>query len=88
MVVFEFEEETVLVGNLEDHPDVWELTQAAADEAGLTLTTELTGLGVYITAINGTSASGWEYFLNGERGVFAVDEAAVDSTVVLRWRLA
>ena len=88
VVVFEFEEETVLVGDLEDHPDVWELTQAAADEAGLTLTTELTGLGVYITAINGTSASGWEYFLNGERGVFAVDEAAVESTVVLRWRLA
>jgi hypothetical protein len=88
VVVFEFEDETVLVGGLEDHPDVWDLTQAAADEAGLTLTTELTGLGVYITAINGTSASGWEYFLNGERGVVAVDEAAVNSTVVLRWRLA
>ena len=88
VVVFEFEDQSVLVGGLEDHPDVWELTQAAADQAGLTLTTELTGLGVYITAINGTSASGWEYFLNGERGSFAVDQAVVDSTVVLRGRLA
>ena len=88
VVVFEFEETTVVTGGLEGHPDVWSLTQAAADTSGLTLTWEATGLGLYVTAINGTAASGWEYFLNGERGAFAVDESPVESSVVLRWRLA
>ena len=88
VVVFEFEETTVVTGGLEGHSDVWSLTQAAADTSGLTLTWEATGLGLYVTAINGTAASGWEYFLNGERGAFAVDESPVESSVVLRWRLA
>ena len=50
--------------------------------------TEETGLGLYLLSINGTEGSGWEYFLNGGRGALAVDDAAVDSTVIVRWSLA
>ena len=54
----------------------------------LPLKTEDTSLGLYVLSINGTEGSGWEYFLNGARGSLAVDDAPVDSTVVVRWRLA
>ena len=75
-------------GGLVGHENVWGLTQAAATTHGLAFETERTSLGLYVVSINQTTGSGWEYFLNGERGVLSVDEAGVDSTVVVHWRLA
>jgi hypothetical protein len=88
IVVFELPEETITVGGLVGHSTVWSLTQAAAQNEGLPVVTEETGLGLYLLSINGTEGSGWEYFLNGGRGALAVDDAAVDSTVIVRWSLA
>jgi hypothetical protein len=50
--------------------------------------TEDTSLGLYLISINGTSANGWEYTINGDRGNYAIDVATVESTLVLRWSLA
>ena len=88
IVVFELPEGTLVSGGLVGHSNVWDLTQAAAETHGLSLETEPTSLGLYVSSINQTADSGWEYFLNGERGVLSVDEAGVDSTVVVHWRLA
>ena len=88
VVVFELPEQDVVVGGLVGHADVWSLTQNAAQMNDLSLRTEDTSLGLYVLSINGTEGSGWEYFLNGVRGSLAVDDAPVDSTVVVRWRLA
>jgi hypothetical protein len=88
IVVFEFPDGPVTVGGLVGHQNVWSLTQQAAEERAIPLDAEETGLGLYLVAINGTEGSGWEYFLNGERGTLAVDDASVDSTVVVRWSLA
>jgi hypothetical protein len=88
VVVFELPEGTVTVGGLESHTTVWSLTQEAASQSELTLLTEDTTIGLYLTSINGTGASGWEYTINGERGNYAIDVAAIESTLVLRWSLA
>ena len=88
VVVFELPEETVTVGGLEGHTTVWSLTQDAASQSDIILLTEDTSLGLYLLSINGTSASGWEYAINGERGNYAIDVAAIESTLVLRWSLA
>ena len=88
IVVFELPEGTLVSGGLVGYGNVWDLTQAAAETHGLSIETEPTSLGLYVNSINQTTASGWEYFLNGERGVLAVDEANVDSTVIVHWRLA
>ena len=88
VVVFELPEETVTLGGLEGHTTVWSLTQDAASQLEIILATEDTSLGLYLTSINGTSASGWEYAINGERGNYAVNVAAIESTLVLRWSLA
>lgn len=88
IVVFEFAEERRVIGGLVGHQHVWSLTQEAAELEGFSLSTEETGIGLYVVAINETEGSGWEYFLNDVRGALAVDEAVVDSTVVVRWSLA
>lgn len=87
VVVFALPDETLVVGGLVGHTTVLEASQAAADQLGVVLVVEETAIGTYLTSINETSASGWEYTLNGERGAFAVDEAPIRSDVVLVWRL-
>ena len=87
VVVFSFPEESLVVGGLVGHGTVLEATQAAADELGLSLRLDETAIGTYLVSINGTSASGWEYTQNGERGTLAVDDAPMKSDEVLVWRL-
>ena len=65
-----------------------EATVAAAEEHSMDLELEATPIGTYLASINGITGSGWEYFIDGERGAFAVDEASVPPTGVLVWRLA
>ena len=88
VVVVEFEGETLEVGGFVGHQSVLALTQEAAIEMDVELVLESTTLGTYLVSINGTSGAGWEYFVNGERGAMAVDDAMVETPVVLVWRLA
>lgn len=88
IVVFELPDQTIAVGGLLGHGTVWELTSAAAEERNLSIKTEATGIGLYLVAIDGVEATGWEYTINDQRGVFAVDEAEVEAALVLRWHLA
>jgi hypothetical protein len=88
VVVFEFEDGDRVIGGLVGHDDVLALTQTAAQQLEMNLHQETSSLGTYVVAINGTAGSGWEYFVDGQRGVLAVDDAPVDSTTVLVWRLA
>jgi hypothetical protein len=88
IVVFDLPDQTLVVGGLTGHETAWELTQVAAQQHNLSLTTESTGLGLYLVAVDGVEASGWEYTVNNERGFLAVDDAEVDDTLVLRWHLA
>ena len=88
VVVIEFGDHSLVAGGFVGHQTVLQLTEAACQELDLSLSLQSTAIGVYVEAINGTSASGWEYFVDGERGQTSVDDAAVDATSVLVWRLA
>ena len=88
VVVIEFEDHSLVNGGFVGHQTVLQLTEAACQDLALSLSLQSTAIGVYVEAINGTSASGWEYFVDGERGQTSVDDAAVDATSVLVWRLA
>ena len=88
VVVFEFEDGQRVVGGLVGHDDVLALTQTAAGQLAMDIQLETSSLGTFVVAFNGTAGSGWEYFVDGQRGTLAVEEAPVESTTVLVWRLA
>ena len=88
VVVFELPEGTVSLGGFEGHTTVWSLTKDAASQSGINVETEDTSLGLYLISFNETRGGGWEYTINGERGTYAIDVAAVEPTLVLRWSLA
>ena len=88
VVVFEFEDGQRVIGGLVGHGDVLSLTQTSAGQLEMDIQLETSSLGTYVVAFNGTAGSGWEYFVDGQRGTLAVEDAPVESTTVLVWRLA
>lgn len=83
VVVFELEQEIAIY--LEGHDTVQSATQAAADKEGISLTIEQTDLGPFLTAIAGEEGAGWEYRIDGKRGMLAIDDAMIEQTSVIRW---
>ena len=88
VVVFDFgDERKVTLGGFLGHESVESLTEAALEDAGLIAEIEQTDLGPYLVSIDGESGGGWEYFVDGERGVLAMDSASIESTTILHWRV-
>jgi len=83
VVVFELEDEIAIY--LEGHDNVLSATQAAAQKEGISLEIEQTDLGPYLTAIATQEGAGWEYRIDGKRGMLAIDDAKVGQTSVIRW---
>ena len=88
VVVFDFgDENNLTLGGFLGHESVESLTQAALEEANLSAEIEQTDLGPYLVSIDGQSGGGWEYFVDGERGVVAIDSASIEATTILHWRV-
>lgn len=88
VLVIEFGDETMVVGGLVGHEDVLALTSAGTTQLGIEITLDATPLGTYLVSFNETHGSGWEYFVDGQRGTLAIDDATIPSSTVLVWRLA
>ena len=88
VVVFELPNETLAFGGFEPRPTPLEATTVAADSLGLSVTLEEHALGMWVTAVNGTTADGWVYEVNGVRPMVGADAYALPSSSVLVWRLA
>ena len=88
VIVFELPNETMVMGGIEPRPTVLEATTAAAEELGLSLSTEDHALGTWVTVVNGTSADGWIYEVDGVRPMIGPDAHPLPPSSVLVWRLA
>lgn len=85
IVVFQFAEGEQAIGGLVGHQDVLSLTQSAVDDFDYTMTVEQTSIGAYISSINGIQGEGWEFYVDGSKGVLSADTTAIDSTTIVRW---
>ena len=88
VVVFELPNETLAFGGFEPRPTPLEATTVAADSLDLSVTLEEHALGMWVTAVDGTTADGWVYEVNGARPMVGADAYALPSSSVLVWRLA
>ena len=85
IVIFELNGEEHSVGGLLGHEDVLSLTQAACDELDLELSTESTELGWYVNSIDGIEGEGWEFSIDGSKGIISADHSNVNATSIVRW---
>ena len=85
VVIFEINGKETAVGGFVGYENVFTVTKAAADEVGFSLSVEQTGIGMYISSIDGVEGDGWEYDLDGSKGRLSADNTAIESTSIVRW---
>ena len=85
IVIIEFDGEEHSIGGLVGHDDVLSLTQAACEELDFELTVESTEIGWYVDSINGIEGKGWEFLIDGSKGILSADHSNVNSTSIVRW---
>ena len=88
VISFEFENEVISIGGIGTFGNVSEATISAADELGLSLEIEQTNLGNYLVSINGETGNGWEFYVDGNRGLYSIDDVLLEQESVLVWRPA
>ena len=88
IVVIEIDGKENVIGGLNGHSNVYELTQAASVSLGISTDYEVQYLGMYLLSFNGTEGDGWEFTLDGSRSNTGIVDTAIDSDSILRWRPA
>lgn len=85
IVIFEMNGEEHSIGGLVGHTDVLSLTEAACVALAFELSSESTELGWYIESIDGIEGKGWEFSIDGSKGIISVDQSMVNATSIVRW---
>lgn len=85
IVIFEMDGEEHSFGGFVGHTDVLSLTQVACEELDFEFSSESTELGWYVESINGIEGKGWEFSVDGAKGIISADQSAAYSTSIVRW---
>ena len=85
IVIFELNGEEHSIGGLIGYDDALSLTQAACGELEIELTGESTELGWYVNSIDGIDGEGWEFSIDGSKGIISADHSDVTTTSIVRW---
>lgn len=85
IIIFEIDGKEYSAGGFVGHTDVLSLTQVACEALDFELSGESTELGWYIDSINGIEGKGWEFSVDGSKGIISVDQSMVFSTSIVRW---
>ena len=85
IVIFEINGVEHSIGGFVGHDDVFSLTQAACKELEIELTSDLTGIGWYVESIDGIEGEGWEFSVDGPKGIISADNSIVNTNSIVRW---
>ena len=88
VISFELEGGSIAIGDIGTYTTVSEATMAAAEELEIDLVIEETNLGNYLISIDGYQGDGWEFFVDGSRGLYSIDDVELVENSVLVWRPA
>ena len=85
VVVFELPSGEVVIGGLEGHENVEQLTDSAAIQLGITIEKQTYSIGDMIVSFNGEELEGWEFTIDGERSPLGISASEVSEASVVRW---
>ncbi len=86
VIVFQFQDNSVVTGGLFGHDNVLQLTQAAAIEQGMDVEIIDSSLGKYVVSIDNIAGEGWEYTVNGQAGAVSAEYSQLESDSIVVWK--
>ena len=85
VIVFQFQDNSVVIGGLIGYDNVLQLTQAAAIEQGMETEIIDSSLGKYVVSFDNIAGEGWEYTVNGQPGTVSVEYSQLESDSIVVW---
>lgn len=85
ILIIEIDGQQQIIGGYQNYTNVLELTNQAALDLNITISSENSEIGTYITSFNGHQGQGWEFFINGSRGSLSAENVAIEENSIVHW---
>ena len=85
ILIIEIDGHQHTMGGYSGFDNVLQLTTQAASDLNITISSQQSEIGTYITSFNGHQGHGWEYFVNGSRGSLSAENIAIEENTIVHW---
>lgn len=85
IIIIEIDGQKQIMGGYSGYQNVLQLTTQAALDLNVTISSQQSELGTYITSFNGHQGQGWEFFVDGSRGILSAENVQIEEEVVIHW---
>jgi len=85
ILIIEIDGQQQIMGGYSGYDNVLQLTTQAAFDLNITISSQQSDIGTYITSFNGHQGQGWEFFVNGSRGSLAAENVAIEENTIVHW---
>jgi len=87
IVIFEFDNQTLVSGGHVNIDNALELTYRASDSLMISVEETDTSIGKYIESFNGIQGEGWIFFVDGSEAMVSAQYAEINSDSIVHWKI-
>jgi hypothetical protein len=85
IIIIEIDGQKQMMGGYSGFDNVLQLTNQVAIDLNISITSQQSDIGTYVTSFDGHQGQGWEFFVNGSRGSFSADNVAIEESTIVHW---
>ena len=85
ILIIEIDGQKQMMGGYSGYQNVLQLTTQAASDLNITISSQQSDIGTYITSFNGHQGQGWEFFVDGSRGALSAENVAIEENTIVHW---
>jgi len=85
ILIIEIDGQKQMMGGYSGFENVLQLTNQAAFDLNITISSQQSDIGTYITSFDGYQGQGWEFFVNGSRGSLSAENVVIEEDTIVHW---
>ena len=85
ILIIEIDGQNQMMGGYTGYENVLQLTTQAASDLNISISSQQSDIGTYITSFDGHQGQGWEFFVDGSRGVLSAENVVIEENTIVHW---
>ncbi len=85
ILIIEIDGQKQMMGGYSGYENVLQLTTQAAFDLNITISSQQSEIGTYVTSFNGHQGQGWEFFVDGSRGALSAENVVIEENTIVHW---
>ena len=85
ILIIEIDGQKQMMGGYSGYENVLQLTTQAAFDLNITISSQQSEIGTYVTSFNGHQGQGWEFFVDGSRGALSSENVVIEENTIVHW---